>query len=213
MRENTLTTRLMSAIVRMVYRVFHFTWRVSHINPPDPKGGPYVYGHWHGDELVLLGEFSFRRMAVLVSLSKDGSLMERVLLPLGYKVLRGSSSRRGEAGLLGLVSAVKAGYEASLAVDGPRGPRYTVKPGIVKLAQMTGRPLILGAASARRRWVFKKSWNQSYLPKPFTTCVIRYHPPIVVPQKLEDSEFETLKRKFETILLDLKQEAEHDCGH
>jgi len=59
------------------------------------KPEPCLFAHWHGDELVLVGYYAHRRLAVLSSLSKDGSLMARVLELLGYQVFRGSSSRGG----------------------------------------------------------------------------------------------------------------------
>src|SRR5690606_36476314 len=101
-----------------------------------------LYAHWHGDELVLVGYYSFRRLAVLSSLSKDGTLMAKTLQLLGYEVFRGSSSKGGARGLIGLIRAVKAGSQAALAVDGPKGPIYEVKPGIVDLAARTGMPIV-----------------------------------------------------------------------
>lgn len=135
--------------------------------------------------------------------------MRRVLGWLGFYIVRGSSTRGGAAGLKGLIDAVnKEGWSASLAVDGPRGPIYKVKPGILKLAQETGRPLILGAAAASRRFVFKKAWNRCYLPLPFSRCVIVYGEPILVPPALTEEAFENLRRDIEGNLLHLKEEAE-----
>ena len=191
----------------------HLFWRVKHIGAPNPQNGPYIFGHWHGDELLLLGEFSYRHMAVMASKSSDGDLMQRILKSYGYQVMRGSSTRGGGVGLLGLVDAVKKGDDASLAVDGPRGPMHQMKPGILKLAQLTQRPLVLGAASARWRFVFEKAWNKTFLPLPFTQCVIFYGEPIWLPEKLDEEEFEIWRQKLEGILSELKEKAERYCGH
>jgi lysophospholipid acyltransferase (LPLAT)-like uncharacterized protein len=128
-------------------------------------------------------------------------------------VVRGSSSKGGAGGLKGLIDAVdKGGFNASLAVDGPRGPIFRVKPGILKLAQATGVPLVPGAASANFRHVFKKAWNRSYLPLPFARGVIVYGEPIYVPKDLSDEAFETYRLKLETELLRLKAKAEASFG-
>ncbi len=99
-------------------------------------------GHWHGDELLLVSAFAGKKIAVMSSWSRDGTLMTLVLRWLGYKVSRGSSNKGGCAGLKGLVDAMKGGGAASLAVDGPRGPLHRVKPGVLKLAQLTGCPIV-----------------------------------------------------------------------
>lgn len=127
-----------------------------------------VFAHWHGDELAILGVFAYRGLVILSSLSRDGTMMARMMKLFGYTVYRGSSSRGGARGLIGLIKAVKSGAQTSLAVDGPRGPIYEVKPGIADLALRTGAPIVCGRVFCHPRWFFKKSWNKAYLPKPFS---------------------------------------------
>ncbi|RZA01407.1 MAG: DUF374 domain-containing protein, partial [Proteobacteria bacterium] len=133
-----------------------------------------IYAHWHGDELVLVAYYSFRRLAVLSSLSKDGTIMARTLGILGYQVFRGSSSRGGARGLIGLIKAVKTGSQAALAVDGPKGPIYEVKPGIVELARKTGQPIVPIRTTCDRAWYIPRAWNRSYVPKPFARVRVEY---------------------------------------
>ena len=200
-------------LVTVFYRAYSRLWSVVHIRRPELLDGPepVICAHWHGDELLLIGGFSTasrNRMAVMASRSRDGELLMRILTWMGFRVVRGSSTRGGAGGLKGLIDAVnKERCHASLAVDGPRGPIYRVKPGILKLAQETGRPLVLGAASARRRFIFKKAWNRCYLPFPFSKCVIIYGEPIEVPATLSDESFEALRLRLEDQLLSLKTEA------
>ncbi len=209
-----LTDSILIACLAGFYWIYSRLWHVEHRNRPKSLDAePHVYAHWHGDELLLLGSFAFAGMAVMVSRSRDGERMKRLLQWLGFHVVRGSSSRGGAGGLKGLIDAVNAGgFNASLAVDGPRGPIYQVKPGILKLAQQTGRILVPGAASARRRFIFKKAWNQCYLPLPFTRCVIVYGTPFQVPASATDSDLETLRLKMEGQLKSLKAEAENAFG-
>jgi lysophospholipid acyltransferase (LPLAT)-like uncharacterized protein len=203
---------LAAVLLTIFYRLYRRLWRVQRVRFPHEWGDsavPRVYAHWHGDELLLVGAYIDSGMAVMTSRSEDGELMGRVLRWLGFRVVRGSSSRGGAGGLKGLVDAVrKEGRNASLAVDGPRGPIYEVKPGILKLAQQTGSILIPGAASANRRFVFKNAWNQCYLPLPFATCVIVYGEPISVPPDASGEELERLRLTLEHQLKVLKVEAE-----
>ncbi len=191
--------------------VFYFLmsrfWRFRHVRRPDNFKN-VVYAHWHGDELLLIGAFIGKNMGVMTSYSRDGELMKKMLSILGFKVVRGSTTRGGVGGLKGLIDLVKSGYSASLAVDGPRGPIYKVKSGILKLAQQTQTPLIPGAAASNRKYIFEKAWNKCYLPLPFSKCVIVYGEPIHVPVEINEYEFEKLRFELEQKLTSLKLEAE-----
>jgi lysophospholipid acyltransferase (LPLAT)-like uncharacterized protein len=173
-------------LIAPVYWLLSKTWRIREYGPPEVLAkfvqtrnrSPCVYAHWHGDELVLVGYYAFRRLAVLSSLSKDGSIMARTLQLLGYEVFRGSSSRGGARGLIGLIKAVKTGSQSALAVDGPKGPIYEVKPGVVELAVRTGQPIIPVRTRCNRAWFIPRAWNKSYLPKPFARVEVEYGKPI-----------------------------------
>ena len=202
-------------VVSCFFRILSSLWRVTRIRVPRvvSQGFPCVYAHWHGDELLLLGAYKDTGMAVMSSRSRDGELMASVLMRLGYSVVRGSSSRGGAGGLKGLIDKVaKEKRSASLAVDGPRGPIYTVKPGIVKLASQTGVWLIPGAAAAGFRFVFKRAWNRCYLPLPLARGVIVYGEARQVPLGLSEEELTSYCKNLERDLMELKDEAEGFFG-
>ncbi len=83
-----------------------------------------------------------RKLAALVSASKDSALLAAVLAKFGVEQVRGSSSRRGPQALLELTTLAQMGYDLAVTPDGPKGPRYSVQEGIVALAQLTGLPII-----------------------------------------------------------------------
>lgn len=193
------------------YGALSSLWRIQEWGRTDlkPQGESKIYAHWHGDELLMMKMGQFRNMAVMASRSKDGELMAWVLKLLGFKVVRGSSSRGGAGGLKGLLDAVKKqGCHTSLAVDGPRGPIYEVKPGIVAIAQKTGKVIVPTAGASGSRFVFKKAWNQCYLPLPFSKCVVIYGDPISVSENATEEKLEEIKKELQRKLLDLKAEAE-----
>lgn len=206
---SSLKIILAAFAVTAVYWLYSRLWIIRRYDYPEEVAGtPTVYAHWHGDELLLVGAFSGQNMAVLSSWSRDGTLMSHVLRWLGYRVSRGSSSKGGCAGLKGLVDAVKDGSDASLAVDGPRGPYHQVKPGVLKLAQLTGSPIVPGAAAASRRYVFKKAWNKCYLPLPFSRCAIVYGKPVRIAPDASDAELEESRLRLEAELAELAATAE-----
>ena len=156
--------------------------------------------HWHGDELALFPRFGHLTPTILVSHSKDGEIMARATRALGYRVTRGSSTRGAVGGLIALIKAVKEGHMVVLAVDGPQGPRGVCKPGIIRLVQKTGVPLFPVGVATTRRFVFKKTWNQVYLPLPFSRQVVFMDKPISFPKKTGAEEMDRHCRRVETAL-------------
>jgi len=157
--------------------------------------------------MLKLGQF--KKMAVMASRSRDGELMKWVLQLLGFQVVRGSSSKGGAGALKGLLDTVlKTDAHASLAVDGPRGPIYEVKPGILALAQKTGKPIVPTVGAAQWRFVFKRAWNQCYLPMPFSKCTVIYGEPIEIPLQATEKDLEVLREQLRIALIELKGKAE-----
>ncbi len=204
-----LKVAFFSLIVTLVLRVVRALWRVERVgNYPATQKGPRLYAHWHGDELLLLPVFGGWGLAVMASRSKDGDLMARILQRFGYFVVRGSSSRGGAGALKGLVDAVRVeNRSASIAVDGPRGPVFKAKPGILFLARTTGVPIIAAAGCASSQWDIKGAWNQGYLPKPFAKCVALFGEPLFVPATATDADLEKYRLELEAQLGFLKREA------
>ena len=63
-----------------------------------------------------------------------------------------------------LVTHVDGGRPACLAVDGPKGPRNLVNPGIALLSQKTGAPVLPISLRAHWRIVFKSTWGPDSVP-------------------------------------------------
>lgn len=181
-----LLENLVPLVVAPLYYLYSLTWRLRITGDTDSlrrfihskKREAVVFAHWHGDELVLLPFYSYRRLAVLSSLSKDGTIMAKILKILGYEVFRGSSSRGGARALLSLIQKVKEGSQASLAVDGPKGPIYEVKPGIIELAMRSRKPIVVCRVFAKNVWYIPRAWNKSYVPKPFSKVEVYFSAPL-----------------------------------
>lgn len=136
---------------------------------------PYVLFIWH-NRLFVVAE-AYRRylraqpMAGLVSASRDGAWLSAFFRLCGIHPVRGSSSRRGGAALSGLVGAMRDGYSVAITPDGPRGPCYSIKPGVVWLCEHTKSPLLLLNFSINKAWRLK-TWDRFYIPKPFSKIFI-----------------------------------------
>ncbi|MBF0409612.1 MAG: lysophospholipid acyltransferase family protein [Candidatus Riflebacteria bacterium] len=135
------------------------------------KGGRRViYVCWHGSQFMGLSCLRNHSITALVSMSKDGDVIASAMGYLGYRILRGSSSRGAARSLLGLSKEIKAGFDTAITVDGPRGPRHKAKPGAAFLARRTGAAILpLGFAYSNVKKM--KSWDQNEIPYPFSKVV------------------------------------------
>lgn len=144
---------------------------------PVTRNRGVLYALWHGDHFPILWRYRNKTIGVITSQSRDGEVLTRVLRRLGYACFRGSSSRGGTRALMETAKAVRAGKSLAIAVDGPRGPRHSVKPGILSLAKLSGAPIIpVGAAFSR--CIEFRSWDRYRLPLPGAEARIAIHQPL-----------------------------------
>ena len=167
-----------------------------------------VFAHWHGDELVLLAIARRYRICAMVSTSSDGDIMNRVVRLMGGATSRGSSTRGGVSALKGLLKNVRRGYRPSVAVDGPKGPIYQVKPGIFEISKLLNAEIHPIGVSASSKWVFHKSWNKTFLPKPFAKLTLAWGQHLPALTADEDPRALKCKTSLEQTLNDAKRKAE-----
>jgi lysophospholipid acyltransferase (LPLAT)-like uncharacterized protein len=203
-----VVARFLLWVVRWLGR----TLRVNVIGPePDPSRA-HIYAFLHGRQLPLLRYPREREVAVLSSLSRDGSLQAEVLAALGFTVIRGSSSRRGAEGLVSLVRAVREGASAALAVDGPRGPLGLVKPGALFVARAAGALVVPITSAARRAFRLGRSWDRFMLPLPWSQVLIARGDAFEVPRSGGEEELERARLQLERALAQMSDAADASVG-
>jgi lysophospholipid acyltransferase (LPLAT)-like uncharacterized protein len=130
---------------------------------------------------------------------------------MGFRTVRGSTTRGGRRALASLLEEAGRGASIGITPDGPRWPRHVLQPGLVALAARSGMPVVLLAASARSAWR-ARSWDRFMVPLPFTRCAVVYSEPVMVPPDQDPDEFERTRREFERRLTALTAEAEAASG-
>lgn len=172
---------MLALLISWVYKIWSATWRLEIIEDPQfteaLTKGPLAFAFWHGDEMVVLKLGPRYRCAAMTSTSKDGELMTQILKRFGFGISRGSSTRGGARALLGMVKLLLTGYNATVAVDGPKGPRHKPKPGILFLSQRANVPIVPTGVAKKRALIFSKSWNKTYLPWPFSKVIVSFGTP------------------------------------
>jgi lysophospholipid acyltransferase (LPLAT)-like uncharacterized protein len=171
--------------------------------------GTAVYASWHQRFFPGITFFATRKpIAIIISQSRDGEMIARVVDILGWRAVRGSSSKGGLRALKEIRALTRDGYRIGHIVDGPQGPFGRVKPGLLTIAQLAGAPIVPVIISAQRRWVFN-SWDRFMVPKPFSKVLIRFAPPIRVPPRLDAADFETLRQDVEKRIKELYVETDN----
>lgn len=207
-----MRSRILPFIAWLLITLWSRTLRVRFVDRQIPQrlldaGKNIIYAFWHGRQFLLFHTHRGTGIVIPASESRDGEIQAGILARFGFGVVRGSSKRKGERALLGLVDALRTGKSIALAVDGPRGPVYEVKQGVAYLAGKLGKPIVPVVMSARRSWTLTRTWDQYLLPQPFSRCVIRYGEPIVV-QGTAEEELESKRRELETALNRLMAETD-----
>lgn len=139
----------------------------------EKTGQNFIYAIWHNQQGFLLYPYRNTKVCSLISLSKDGEYIARVLPKFGMKAVRGSTSKGGFSALRALIDISHAGYHPMLTPDGPRGPVYKVHPGILFLAKKTGLPIIPVASGLSNKFTVN-SWDKLRIPLPFGRSAIVY---------------------------------------
>src|SRR5215212_2056845 len=188
-------------------RTLHALLRVRHVRAHNIDDSPrYIIAFWHEDVLLSLHSRWRIPTTAIISQSKDGEIVSRVLHLYKAHTARGSSTRGGEVALREVLRDVRKGNNIALTPDGPKGPRRVVKEGVVYIAQVSGLPIVPFYFTAK--WKKRlRSWDRQIFPIPFSKALYIYGEPIPVPR---DGDVEEWRLKIERAMNDLAEEAERD---
>jgi len=183
---------LSSVVIRLIGSTLRMTVddRGNIINQPEHP--PVIVAFWHNRAALM--PFFYERYSrgriflTFISRSRDGQFMTDVAAQFGIKAVRGSSSRSGTSAMLTAIRAASdPRVDLVITPDGPRGPRYQIQPGLIRLAQTTRRPIV--AVTYQLKWKYElKSWDRFHVPLPFSTCRLITGEPIFVPENASEVE-------------------------
>jgi len=207
---------LVGSVVPLLLRLLAATWSFTVVNRKVLRdailsGKPVVAATWH--EMVVPGVVFFRdrRSIIMVSRSVDGEMIARVNLRMGYRNIRGSSSRGGAQALQEMIREVREGAQAAIMVDGPKGPRYEPKMGCVIAARESGAPIVPVACRVRGS-LRARNWDRTIVPLPCARLAVSFGEPIHVPPDAGPDECERLRLRVRDSLLCAGNAAEKALG-
>lgn len=184
-----------------IYRLLEATCRYSvenwqTVESARAEGRRVVFAHFHDETfpLIYLRKIDSHGFVIMVSQSKDGEIMARLLEGLGLVTARGSKSRGGVKALLrARRTMLQRDLIGVVTVDGPRGPRHKAKEGAIYLAYKTAALIVPVRSFISRAKVFEKAWDKFQLPLPGARCRIvcgegyDIGPGELTPERLQDA--------------------------
>ena len=195
-------------LIMMTYR-FRF-WGSSKLAGPT-NCPSYILAIWHQNLFAGILAQTGRRHVVIVSRSRDGDPVSFLCKRLGHFVSRGSSrkgtqDKGGKQAKDEMIEVLRSGIPGAITVDGPSGPVFVVKPGIIEMARVTGLPIVPYLPLSRRYWSLK-SWDAFRIPKPFSRIDIHYGEPLHVPRDTPFEAFSSIQKLLADALNDI------ECRH
>jgi lysophospholipid acyltransferase (LPLAT)-like uncharacterized protein len=201
-------------VLALILVCWRQTCRYRVVNDPRPRlrelGTPYIYAILHAHQMAGFMANDEQPLGAMVSRSRDGDLLMPILKLQRVRAARGSTRKDGQdkggsSALAALSELLVDGIPVVFAVDGPRGPRNHVNPGVAVLSQRMGAPILPTLVLPSRRWFLEKTWDRFQIPKPFSTVSLILGEPIL-PR--EDEDCEALRLRVSQALNALEQK--HD---
>jgi lysophospholipid acyltransferase (LPLAT)-like uncharacterized protein len=201
-------TSLVAALFRLHHRTCQFTiLGGEHEAFAHHCDGPALTTTWHFAFPAVVYHFRDYNCLAMVSRSRDGEWVARVMQNLGYRCFRGSSGEGGSTALKQLIAHIKGAHGAGLIADGSQGPPRIAQKGVLLLARYSGAPLVPVSMAADSYWRFR-SWDRTVLAKPFSNVVLAFGPPIRIERDISPSQLEHARLDLERILNGLTEQAE-----
>lgn len=210
-RRMTLSRRLYYwaglPVLEGLIRLLWWTYRKEYIGETNvaekiiASGDVYAPVYWHQHTFCCLNvmrEWLQRgfKAGFIISASVDGDVPARIARSWGATVVRGSAKHTNALAMRDIQQAMKNGVSIVSAADGPLGPCYSFKAGVVLMARIGGAPLVPISCAADRAWYLKR-WDSFLLPKPFARVVIAIGEPLEVPRTTPMAELEGIRVQIE----------------
>ena len=202
--------RVVGFLMRKSYRV-HKVIGQEIIDEITTDGRAYAPSYWH--KHLLIGNFMMKnwmerkfRACFIISSSVDGDVPARIAKAWGAEVIRGSAKRASALVLRDVHEKIERGVSIVTTPDGPTGPIFKFKPGIVLMAKIAGTPIVPIACAADRAWYLNR-WDDFLLPKPFARLVLAVGHPIKIPPATPVEELEAYRVQMENAVNRLMEES------
>lgn len=207
----------LSIIIFVILKFWNFFNKVEYILSPGfqkllNEHKQFILTGWHNNITTFVPILSYLIIkkhkyvtSALVSKSKDGEIIQNVFDLFNISTVRGSSSKGGAAAFKELLRKINQGVIPTISPDGPRGPRYIAKKGVIQIAAHSGLPIIPLCTIPSKYYEFEKSWDQQRFPKFGSTIYIEFSEPFYVPKLKSEEEILQYCHILENKMMELEE--------
>ena len=211
---NKLSLVLIPPLFKWITRLLFMTCRMHDpsfriVDEFEAEGKPFIVAYWHYSIIFLVqrGYGRGKSLLAMVSASKDGEYIARIVESMGFVTARGSGNMGGRAALKKMIRIVKErGLSSIIIADGSQGPARKAQAGAILLASKTGVPII-PMACGTDRYISFKSWDRTVLPKPFARIEFICGDPIKIPAGIKSEQLEEYRQLLEESLNDIYEKS------
>lgn len=217
-----IASALIAVYIWLVFRTSRWTYiGREHGERLQQEDEGFIVAFWH--QRLLLGASvrreTERRVFMLISAHRDGEIIANAVRPFGIELIRGSAAnpkkkfkeKSGAPALAQMIAALKEGGVVGFTPDGPRGPRGVAQKGVIRLAQLSGAP-ILPAAYSASPGRFLGTWDRFLLAFPFSRGCFVAAPPIRIPRDAPPEQIEEARQMLQNALTEAAARADAEVG-
>ena len=213
---------LIGAYIGFVYATSRWTLEgYEHVEEALKDGKGVILAFWHGRLLMAaaIRRHSDARVFMLISAHRDGEIIAQGVSRFGVEFIRGSAAnpkkpgknKSGASAIAQMVAALEKNAIVGFTPDGPRGPGEKLKPGVIRLAQMSGAPIIPAAYSVSRGKRLS-TWDRFLLAAPFSKGYYVAGAPIHVTAEASGETLERVRAEVEAALIAVTRDADALAG-
>lgn len=159
---------------------------------------PALIAIWH-NQLLLLPSlvrkfFPLTPISVLISNSRDGDIPAAFAATFEQVYAIRVSHKNRHSALLTMIDVLKQKHLVLLTPDGPKGPMYKIKPGVLFGAKTCGVPIITLSWNASR-CIRLNSWDRFCIPLPFSKIQVYISEPLMIRDETDTQAIEDALNK------------------
>ena len=228
-KDRTTRNGRISVLPRQWFQSFYFLFRLVvpytdaiyrtsrlqvHKNPRMEElfqeGRPFIFCQWHGRLTAVVGaskrhaklsEFWPPDAPLSALVSTDAAILAKAFGIPRITILPGAVSA---GDIKKIVAVVRGGTSLNVSLDGPIGPYRQAAAGIIRIAQLTGAPLVPVGFSASPR-VILKTWDRFLVPTPFGKLAFHCGEPLSIPRKADAEALESARVEIEKRLTEVTE--------
>lgn len=200
-------------VLKGLFRLLWWSYRKQYVIGDDVRarlvadGQTYAPVYWHQHTFCCLNMMrdwlrDGFRAGFIISASVDGDVPARIARSWGGTVVRGSAKQTSALAMRDIQRVMKDGVSIVSAADGPLGPCYEFKAGVVLMARIGGAPIVPMSCAADRAWYLRR-WDSFMLPKPFARVALAVGEPLPMAKNTPMTELENHRAAAERATMDL----------